>query len=103
LTQSGSQFDRNYGLAQSGQQNQQQQFAQSLAQQLGIATMGDRTQNRSVDAQSELAKNDLYLRIMAALGGPSEFGKYGGTPNTGDTPKGDGRGMPGGAPRAPVE
>jgi hypothetical protein len=103
LAQSGSQFDRNYGLAQSGQQNQQQQFAQSLAQQLGIATMGDRTQNRSVDAQSELAKNDLYLRIMAALGGPSEFGKYGGTPNTGDTPKGDGRGMPGGAPRAPVE
>lgn len=45
-----------------------QQFKDSLSQALGIATMGDKTQNRQVDANSALAQNDLMLRVAQFLG-----------------------------------
>jgi hypothetical protein len=41
--------------------------AQQLAQQLGIATMQDRTANRNVDVQGALANNDLMLKVAQLL------------------------------------
>jgi hypothetical protein len=92
LQQQGTQFDRTlnldalknsqqYGLQTSAQNIQQQQFAQQLAQQLGLATMQDKTANRGVDANAALAQNDLMLKVANLLGSMGGFqgGTFGGT------------------------
>lgn len=66
-----SQFGQTYNLEQNAQQNQQQQFKDQLAQQLGLATMGDKTANRGIDVQGQLANSDLILRIAQLLGLPT--------------------------------
>lgn len=74
-------------LRERSQEIQQDQFARQLAQSLEVATMGDRTQNREIDAQAALAQNEMYLRIaqmLAAMGfspksGSGSSGKPSGT------------------------
>lgn len=74
------QFGQSLGEQQAGREQQGQQFTQSqgqqagqfadqLKQQLGLATMSDKTSNRGIDANAALAQNDLYLKIAGLLQG----------------------------------
>lgn len=72
LAQSGGQFQQTFGLQQQAQNASQQQFQQQLMQALGIATMGDRTANRGIDAQSQLSQSQLLLQM--ALSGAGGYG-----------------------------
>lgn len=112
LAQSGSQFDRSQGLAEKlglgglgiqqgqldlareGQGIQSQQFKDQLAQALGIATMGDKTANRAVDANAALAQNDMMMKVMALL---QQYGLGG----TGGAGGGTGSGAGGGTQTDP--
>ncbi len=91
LNQSGNQFQQSFGLQQQAQNAQQQQFQQQLMQALGIATMGDRTANRGIDAQSQLSQSQLLLQM--ALSGA---GGYGGSIPGLSTGAGGGAGYGGG-------
>jgi hypothetical protein len=90
LQQQGQQFGQTFGLQQQAQNAQQQQFKDQLAQQLGLATMSDKTANRGVDAQAALAQNDLMLKVMSLLN------QYGGGGGGGTGTGGGGGGSVGG-------
>jgi hypothetical protein len=62
-----SQFGQTLNMQQQQNQTQNQQFMQQLAQQLGLATMGDKTTNRSIDVQSQSGNNALMM-ALAGLG-----------------------------------
>ncbi len=82
-----TQFGQSLALQSQGQTDQRQQFGQQLAQQLGLARMGDVTQNRQIDTQAALAQNDLYLRVAQLLSGMGwGTGGTGGTGPTGGGP-----------------
>lgn len=69
-----------------GQTANSSQFQQQLAQALQLAQMGDRTQNRGIDANAALAQNDLYLRIAQMLGGMGWPTSPTGAPPSGASP-----------------
>lgn len=86
--------------AVTGQTQNASQFQQQLAQQLGLAQMGDRTANRGIDANAALAQNDLYLRIaqmLAGMGWPTGATPSTGTPGTTPAPSGTNPAGPGGS------
>lgn len=75
--------DTQSGLANRQLDMQGGQFGQNLAQQLQLALMGDRTANRGLDIQGQLAQNDLMLRVaqtLASLGFPTNGTGTGTTP-----------------------
>jgi hypothetical protein len=84
-----SQFGQTLNMQQQQNQTQNQQFMQQLAQQLGLATMGDKTTNRSIDVQSQGANNSLMLALAEqGIKSPSIDPKTNlptTTPNTTDT------------------
>jgi hypothetical protein len=92
------------GLQLLGLNQNSDQFSRNLAQQLGIATMQDKTANRGVDANASLANNDLMLRVLAALGLPAGSTTPPGTKQTGttgSTPTGTTGSTPSGPPTDP--
>ncbi len=83
LTQQGSQFGQDLALRKESQADTRSQFAQQLAQQLGIATMGDKTANRGIDANSSQQQLDYLLRLAGITGIGGLGGASGGTGGTG--------------------
>lgn len=67
LAQGADQFTRS--LAQNAAQ-----FGLSQAQQLQIAQLTDRTQNRQLDLNSELGRQNLLVQLANILGGPTGTG-----------------------------
>ena len=82
----------NLGLAQSGQNIQQNQFANQLAQQLGISQMQNNTNIYGIQTQGQTNQNNLLYQVMAAMGGltPAEvqqmMGYYQGQTGSAQTP-----------------
>lgn len=102
ITNQQNQFGQSFGLQQQAQTASQQEFAQSLAQSLGLATMSDKTQNRGLDIQQQQGGNSLlYQLAMMGIGGTGTGGIAGGalggaaTGSTGTTGTGQ-AGGPGG-------
>lgn len=90
-------------LAAQAQNSQQSQFAQQLAQQLGLGIMSDKTANRNVDLQAQIQNNDMLYRILATVPGLSGLASLlppnpNGTGSTGST---GGTGGSGGSPSNP--
>lgn len=70
------QFEQTYGLNKTAQDQQAQQFKDQLAQQLGIAKMGDDTQNRSLQLGENQGNNAFLVSLLQALGKDADLSKY---------------------------
>ncbi len=96
-----NQFGQTLDFQKQGAAAQQQQFLQQLAQQMGIAQMGDKTANRGIDASSNQQQQDFIFKLAQILGIPTgtlQSLTGGSTPPAGTTappPAGPSTGNPG--------
>lgn len=75
LDQSNSQFGQTYNLNKTAQETQAQQFKDQLAQLLGIAQMGNDTQNRALQQNATEAQNTFIAQLLQALGPGADLSK----------------------------